>query len=57
MDKIRSSLYKKYKKETRHEPWKLLEIYESEVINLKSENKVSYLSFSEQCEKKRAYYF
>src|SRR6266480_7496117 len=49
-DKIRSSLYKKYKKETGHEPWQLSEIHESEVINSKPENKVSYLSFSEQCE-------
>ena len=48
-DKIRSKLYKKYKKETGHEPWQ----HASEarlLINLKPENKVSYLSFSEKCE-------
>src|SRR4051812_24828262 len=50
-DKIRSKLYKKYKKETGHEPWQ----HASEaglLINLKPENKVSYLSSSEQCEEK-----
>ena len=47
-DKIRSSLYKKYKKETGHEPWQLSEVHESEVINSIPENKVS--SFPEQCE-------
>ena len=46
-DKIRSSLYKKYKKETGHEPWQLSEGHHS-----KPENKVSDLSFSEQCEEK-----
>jgi hypothetical protein len=51
-DKICSSLYKKYKKETGHEPWQLSEVLESEVINSKPENKVSYLSFSGQCEEK-----
>ena len=54
-DKIRSSLYKKYKKETGHEPWQLSEVHESEVINSKPENKISDLSFpssSEQCEEK-----
>ena len=54
-DKIRSSLYKKYKKETGHEPWQLSEAHASEaglLINSKPENKVSYLSFSEQCEEK-----
>jgi hypothetical protein len=54
-DRIRSSLYKKYKKETRYEPWQLSEAHASEaslLINLKPENKVSYLSFSEQCEEK-----
>src|ERR1044071_758655 len=51
-DKIRSSLYKKYKKETGHEPWQLTEVHESEVINSMPENKVSDLSFSEQCEEK-----
>src|SRR6185369_10706469 len=51
-DKIRSSLYKKYKKETGHEPWQLSEVHESEVINSKLENKVSYLSFSGQWEEK-----
>ena len=49
-DRIQFSLYKKYKKETGHEPWQLSEVHESEVINSKPENKVSYLSFSEQCE-------
>ncbi|GET55550.1 uncharacterized protein OCT59_013700 [Rhizophagus irregularis] len=51
-DKIRSSLYKKYKKETGHKPWQLSEVHISEVINSKSENKVSSLSFSEQYEEK-----
>ena len=36
-DKIRSSLYKKYKKETGHKPWQLSEVHESEVINSKPE--------------------
>ena len=52
-DRIRSSLYKKYKKETGYEPWQLSEVHASEarlLINLKPENKVSYLSFSEKCE-------
>ena len=49
-DKIQFSLYKKYKKETRHEPWQLLEVHESEVINLMPENKVS--SFPKQCKEK-----
>ena len=48
MDKIRSSLYKKYKKETGHEPWQLSEVHESEVINSKPENKVT--SLPKQCE-------
>jgi len=46
-DKIRSKLYKKYKKETGHEPWQ----HASEaslLINSKPENKVS--SFPEKCE-------
>ena len=47
-DKIRSKLYKRYKKETGHEPWQLSE--GRLLINSKPENKVSYLSFSEQCE-------
>ena len=51
-DKIRSKLYKRYKKQTGNEPWQLTEVHESEVINSKPENKVSYLSFSEQCEEK-----
>src|SRR3954470_23407964 len=51
-DKIQFSLYKKYKKETGHESWQLSEVHESEVINSKLENKVSYLSFSGQCEEK-----
>jgi hypothetical protein len=51
MDKIRSNLYKKYKKETGHEPWQLSEVH-AEIINLMPENKVSDLSFSEQCEEK-----
>src|SRR6266542_789299 len=49
-DRIRSSLYKKYKKETGHEPWQLSE--DRLLINSKPENKVSYLSSSEQCEEK-----
>ena len=49
-DRIQSSLYKKYKKETGHEPWQLSEA--GLLINSKPENKVSYLSFSEQCEEK-----
>src|SRR5947209_20580398 len=49
-DRIRSSLYKKYKKETGHEPWQLSKA--RLLINSKPENKVSYLSFSEQCEEK-----
>jgi hypothetical protein len=49
-DKIRSNLYKKYKKETGYEPWQLSEA--RLLINSKPENKVSYLSFSEQCEEK-----
>ena len=54
-DRIRSSLYKKYKKETGYEPWQLSEAHTSEaslLINLKPENKVSYLSFFEQYEEK-----
>ena len=54
-DKIRSKLYKRYKKETGNEPWQLSEVHASEaglLINSKPENKVSYLSFSEQCEEK-----
>ena len=49
-DKIRSKLYKRYKKETGHEPWQLSE--DRLLINSKPENKVSYLSSSEQCEEK-----
>ena len=49
-DKIQSSLYKKYKKETRYEPWQLSKA--RLLINLKPENKVSYLSFPKQCEEK-----
>ncbi len=44
-DNIWSNLYKKYKKETGHELWQLSE--DCLLINLKSENKVSYLSSSE----------
>ena len=50
-DKIHSKLYKRYKKETGNEPWQLSEVHKSEVIN-SPENKVSYLSSSEQCEEK-----
>ncbi|PKC71442.1 hypothetical protein RhiirA1_438878 [Rhizophagus irregularis] len=32
-DKIRSKLYKRYKKETGNEPWQLSEVHKSEVIN------------------------
>src|SRR3954467_4803237 len=49
-DKIRSKLYKTYKKETGNEPWQLPKA--RLLINSKPENKVSYLSFSEQCEEK-----
>ena len=49
-DKICSNLYKKYKKETEHKLWQLSEGHL--LINLKPENKVSNLSFSEQCEEK-----
>ena len=51
-DKIRSNLYKKYKREMGLEPWQLSEVHKSEVIN-SPENKVSDLSFhssGEQCE-------
>src|SRR6266496_3230494 len=54
-DKIHSKLYKRYKKETGNEPWQLSEVHASEaglLINSKPENKVSYLSSSEQCEEK-----
>src|SRR5256885_1892144 len=54
-DKIRSKLYKRYKKETGNEPWQLSEVHESEVINSKPENKISDLSFpssGKQCEEK-----
>src|ERR1041385_6810643 len=47
-DKIRSKLYKRYKKQTGNEPWQLSEVHKSEVINSMPENKV--LSFPEQCE-------
>ena len=36
-DKIRSKLYKRYKKQTGNEPWQLTEVHESEVINSKPE--------------------
>src|SRR6266498_2676352 len=49
-DKIHSNLYKKYKREMGLEPWQLSEGHL--LINLKPENKVSKLSFSEQCEEK-----
>ena len=49
-NKICSNLYKKYKRETGLEPWQLSEGHL--LINSKPENKVSYLSFSEQCEEK-----
>src|SRR5256886_15991723 len=49
-DKIRSNLYRRYKKETGNEPWQLSEA--RLLRNSKQENKVSYLSFSEQCEEK-----
>jgi hypothetical protein len=54
-DKIRSKLYKRYKKQTGNEPWQLSEVHASEaglLINSKPENKVFYLSSSEQCEEK-----
>ena len=52
-DKIRSNLYKKYKREMGLEPWQLSEGHL--LINSKPENKVSYLSFlssGEQCKEK-----
>ena len=49
-DKIRSNLYKRYKKETGNEPWQLSKALL--LRNSKPENKVSDLSFSEQCEEK-----
>ena len=49
-DKIRFKLYKRYKKETGNKPWQLSEA--RLLRNSKQENKVSYLSFSEQCEEK-----
>ena len=54
-NKIRSNLYKRYKKETGNEPWQLSEVHASEaglLINSKPENKVPYLSSSEQCKEK-----
>ena len=47
-DKIRTKLYKRYKKETGCEPWQLSEA--RLLRNSKPENKVS--SFPEQCEEK-----
>jgi hypothetical protein len=49
-DKIRSKLYKRYKKQTGNEPWQLSEVHASEghLRNSKPENQVS--SFPEQCE-------
>ena len=49
-DKIRTKLYKRYKKETGNEPWQLSEA--RLLRNSKPGNKVSYLSFPEPCEKK-----
>src|SRR3954454_14591925 len=49
-DRIRSSLYKKYKKETGYEPWQLSE--DRLLINSKPENKISFSSSGEQCEEK-----
>jgi hypothetical protein len=54
-DRIRSSLYKKYKKETGYEPWQLSEAHAPEaclLINSKPGNKVSYSSFPKPCEEK-----
>ena len=51
-DKIHSKLYKRYKKQTGHEPWQLLKIHVSKVINSVSKNKISNLSFSKQYEEK-----
>jgi hypothetical protein len=45
-DKIRSKLYKRYKKQTGNEPWQLSEVHH--LRNSKPENKVS--SIPEQCE-------
>ena len=52
-DKIRTNLYKRYKKETGNEPWQLSEVHASEghlLRNSMPENKVS--SFPKQCEEK-----
>ena len=49
-DKIRSKLYKRYKKQTGNKPWQLPEV--RLLINSKPENKVSYLSSFEQCKEK-----
>ena len=49
-DKIRSNLYRRYKKETGNELWQLSEVHKSEVINSIPENKVS--SLPKQCEEK-----
>ena len=35
-DKIRSKLYKRYKKEIGNEPWQLSEVHESEVVRKQS---------------------
>ena len=52
-DKIRSKLYKRYKKQTGNEPWQLTEAHASEghlLRNSKPENKVS--SFPSNVKKK-----
>jgi hypothetical protein len=51
-DKIRSSLYKKYKKETGHEPWQLSEVYASEVINQSQKTKYPIYLFLSNVKKK-----
>jgi hypothetical protein len=49
-DRIRTSLYKKYKREMGLEPWQLSEGHL--LINLKPENRVFDLSFSSHCSEK-----
>src|SRR3954465_14334599 len=41
-DKIRSSLYKKYKKETGHEPWQLSEVHASEASLLINSKPITF---------------
>ena len=47
-DKIRSNLYKRYKKETGNEPWQLSEAMTSTVYQKNLKPLISSLSFSKQ---------